>query len=64
MDTLIPNDQLAPDFTLEDLDGALHSLRDYRVRIVVVNFWSAARRLVLAHSLIGARLYAIQVADR
>lgn len=49
MDTLIPNDQLAPDFTLEDLDGTLHSLGDYRGQIVVVNFWSAecpwARRI-------------------
>jgi peroxiredoxin len=32
--------QPAPDFELPDLDGALHRLRDYRGRIVVVNFWS------------------------
>jgi peroxiredoxin len=30
----------APDFELPDLDGALHRLRDYRGRIVIVNFWS------------------------
>lgn len=32
---------LAPDFTLRDLEGTPHALRDYRGRIVVVNFWSA-----------------------
>ncbi len=32
--------QPAPDFELPDLDGVLHRLRDYRGRIVVVNFWS------------------------
>ncbi len=30
----------APDFELPDLDGTLHRLRDYRGRIVIVNFWS------------------------
>jgi peroxiredoxin len=30
----------APDFELPDLVGALHRLRDYRGRIVIVNFWS------------------------
>jgi peroxiredoxin len=30
----------ADDFELCDLDGASHRLRDYRGRIVVVNFWS------------------------
>ncbi len=32
--------QPAPDFELPGLDGALHRLRDYRGKIVVVNFWS------------------------
>ena len=32
--------QPAPDFELPDLDGRLHRLRDYRGRIVIVNFWS------------------------
>ncbi len=32
--------QPAPDFELPDLEGGFHSLRDYRGRIVVVNFWS------------------------
>jgi AhpC/TSA family len=31
----------APDFTLPDLEGAYHALRDYRGRVVIVNFWSA-----------------------
>jgi peroxiredoxin len=30
----------APEFELPDLDGALHRLRDYRGKIVIVNFWS------------------------
>jgi peroxiredoxin len=32
---------LAPDFTLPDLEGIPHALSDYRGRIVLVNFWSA-----------------------
>jgi len=31
----------ALDFTLPDLQGAPHSLSDYRGRVVIVNFWSA-----------------------
>ncbi|MBT3338274.1 MAG: redoxin domain-containing protein [Anaerolineae bacterium] len=31
----------APNFTLNDLGGLVHSLKDYRGRIVIVNFWSA-----------------------
>lgn len=30
----------APEFELPDLDGAFHRLRDYRGKIVIVNFWS------------------------
>ena len=41
MDTLISNGQPAPDFTLTDLDGVRHSLKDYRGRAVILNFWSA-----------------------
>jgi peroxiredoxin len=33
--------QLAPDFTLPDLEGHIHMLSDYRGRLVIVNFWSA-----------------------
>lgn len=44
--------QLAPEFTLPDLDGRIHMLSDYRGRLVIVNFWSAecphARRADLA----------------
>ena len=32
--------QTAPDFELPDLEGNLHRLRDYRGKIVIVNFWS------------------------
>ena len=31
----------APDFQLKDLDGNLHSPRDARGRILLINFWSA-----------------------
>jgi peroxiredoxin len=41
MDTLIPNDQPAPEFSLPDLEGNPHSLSTYRGRVVVINFWSA-----------------------
>ena len=32
--------QPAPDFELSDLEGHLHSLSEYRGRIVILNFWS------------------------
>jgi peroxiredoxin len=31
----------APDFELPSLNGDIHHLRDYRGRIVIINFWSA-----------------------
>ncbi len=31
---------MAPDFRLEDLDGRIHRLSDYRGRVVIVNFWA------------------------
>ena len=33
--------RLAPDFRLPDLQGDFHTLKEYRGRIVIVNFWSA-----------------------
>lgn len=33
--------QPAPDFELADLQGNPHKLRDYRGKIVLINFWSA-----------------------
>ena len=33
--------QPAPDFELPDIQGKLHKLRDYRGKIVIINFWSA-----------------------
>lgn len=30
----------APDFELTDLQGKKHTLRDYRGKIVIINFWS------------------------
>ena len=32
--------QPAPDFELPDLEGEVHRLRDYRGKIVIINFWS------------------------
>lgn len=37
----IKNNLPAPNFTLPDLEGQPHSLRDYLGRIVILNFWSA-----------------------
>ena len=31
----------APNFTLPDLDGRMHSMIDFRSQIAIVNFWSA-----------------------
>ncbi|MFB3921101.1 MAG: TlpA family protein disulfide reductase [Terriglobia bacterium] len=31
---------VAPEFTLSDLEGATRNLRDYRGKIVVLNFWA------------------------
>jgi peroxiredoxin len=41
MDLQVPCGQAAPDFTLPDLDGVLHRLRDFRGHITILNFWSA-----------------------
>ncbi len=41
MVTLILTHQPAPDFSLPDLDDQIHSLVNYRGRVVVLNFWSA-----------------------
>ena len=41
MDTLISNNQPAPDFTLHDLAGSAHSLGSLRGKIAIINFWSA-----------------------
>ncbi len=41
MEPLIEIGQPAPDFTLPDLEGNPHALKDYRGRVVVLNFWSA-----------------------
>ena len=41
MDALIRTHLPAPDFSLPDLGGKVHRLRDYRGRVVALNFWSA-----------------------
>ena len=34
------NVNLAPDFTLVDLDGNKHTLSDYRGKVVIIDFWA------------------------
>jgi peroxiredoxin len=41
MENRIYNDQPAPDFTLNDLNGRAHTLSDLCGQIVILNFWSA-----------------------
>jgi peroxiredoxin len=41
MDTIIKIGQPTPQFQLEDLNGELHSLKEYLGLIVVLYFWSA-----------------------
>nr|CAA6829042.1 MAG: Unknown protein [uncultured Thiotrichaceae bacterium] len=36
-----PGEQLAPDITLPDMSGAIHSLKNYRGKIVLLNFWAS-----------------------
>ena len=31
---------LAPDFSLQDVDGKTHKLSDYRGKVVMINFWA------------------------
>jgi len=41
-DTLTPlaDKPPAPEFSLVDLEGRIHRLRDYRGRVLIVNFWA------------------------
>jgi len=41
MDSRVICGQIAPDFSLPDLEGVLHRLWDFRGHITVINFWSA-----------------------
>lgn len=38
--TPLPDRPAAPEFALEDLQGQIYRLSDYRGRVVVVNFWA------------------------
>ncbi len=41
MDSMIKVGEPAPDFELNDLEGNRHTLKQYRGKVVVLNFWSA-----------------------
>ena len=38
--TPVPGNIPAPDFSLQDIDGNLHRLSEYRGRPVIINFWA------------------------
>ncbi len=38
--TRLSNPEMAPDFTLQDMDGVEHKLSDYKGQPVIVNFWA------------------------
>ena len=38
--TAVPESPPAPDFTLKDMDGKQFSLKDYRGKVVMLNFWA------------------------
>jgi peroxiredoxin len=38
--TPVPGRPAAPELGLQDLDGTLHRMADYRGRVVIVNFWA------------------------
>jgi len=38
--TAIPGKVMAPDFNLPDTSGSMHSLSDYRGKVVIINFWT------------------------
>ena len=40
-ETTTPIRQLAPDFTVEDIDGNKYKLSDFRGKPVIVNFWAS-----------------------
>ena len=36
----VPEQPAAPDFSIKDIDGAVHTLSAYRGKVVIVNFWA------------------------
>jgi len=36
----VPGRPAAPDFSVEDMDGAVHTLSAYRGKVVILNFWA------------------------
>ena len=38
--TAVPKQPLAPDFRLNDIDGKVYRLSDFRGKVVLINFWA------------------------
>lgn len=38
--TRLPQPEPAPNFTLEDVQGNIHSLSEYRGKVIILNFWA------------------------
>ena len=41
METMEVTEELAPDFTMYDIDGNTHKLSDFRGKPVILNFWAS-----------------------
>lgn len=54
---------IAPDFTLVDLEGRTHKLSDYRGKTVLINFWATWCRSCIQEFPALERMYAVFASD-